>query len=43
MTIREKAPDYRAPSGWNALLPRRIAKEEIPRERRFRNIVVGAG
>lgn len=43
MTIREKAPGYKAASGWNALLPRRAAKEQVPRDRRFRNLVVGAG
>lgn len=38
-----KAPAYKAASGWNALLPARIAREQVPRDRRFRNIVVGAG
>ncbi|HEV7258673.1 MAG TPA: FAD-dependent oxidoreductase [Bosea sp. (in: a-proteobacteria)] len=43
MTTGEKAPAYRAPSGWNALLPKRVAREQMPSERRFRNIVIGAG
>jgi len=43
MTITTKAPAYKAPSGWNALLPRRIPREGEPRDRRFRNIIVGAG
>ncbi|MGL4291028.1 MAG: NAD(P)/FAD-dependent oxidoreductase [Phreatobacter sp.] len=37
------SPSYKSPSGWNALLPRRIAKEEMPATRRFRTIIVGAG
>ncbi|QEL27158.1 FAD-binding oxidoreductase (plasmid) [Bosea sp. F3-2] len=43
MTTTTKAPNYKAPSGWNALLPRRIARQQVPRDRRFRNVVVGAG
>lgn len=43
MMIRENAPAYAAPSGWNALLPKRMAKERVPSERRFRSVVVGAG
>ncbi len=43
MTIREKAPAYAAPSGWNALLPKRIAREHVSSERRFRSVIVGAG
>lgn len=43
MAIRETAPAYKTPSGWNALLPRRVAREQVPKDRRFRNVVVGAG
>ncbi|XIA67510.1 NAD(P)/FAD-dependent oxidoreductase [Bradyrhizobium sp. TZ2] len=37
------APRYAAPCGWNALLPRRVAREQLPKERRYYAIVVGAG
>jgi len=43
MTIRDNAPAYRGASGWNALLPRRVPREQLPRDRRFRNVIVGAG
>ncbi|MCZ0733452.1 NAD(P)/FAD-dependent oxidoreductase [Phreatobacter sp. AB_2022a] len=43
MTNHETAPAYKARSGWNALLPERVPREEVPRQRRFRTIVVGAG
>lgn len=39
----EMAPRYTAQSGWNALLPRRISNEQLPTERRYDAIVVGAG
>ena len=41
--MRETAPRYKSRSGWNALLPERIPRDEVPQERRFRNVVVGAG
>lgn len=41
--MRETAPRYRSRSGWNALLLERIPRDEAPQERRFRNVVVGAG
>lgn len=37
------APLYKSRSGWNALLPQRIAREDVPATRRFRTIIVGAG
>ncbi len=37
------APAYQTRSGWNALLPQRIAREQLPASRRFRSIIVGAG
>ncbi|MDX3805443.1 NAD(P)/FAD-dependent oxidoreductase [Bosea thiooxidans] len=43
MRFREKAPAYAAPSGWNVLLPKRMARERVPSGRRFRSVVVGAG
>ncbi|WP_426420665.1 NAD(P)/FAD-dependent oxidoreductase [Bradyrhizobium genosp. A] len=36
-------PRYGAGSGWNALLPRRAPHEQLPKERRYDAIVVGAG
>jgi glycine/D-amino acid oxidase-like deaminating enzyme len=39
----QMAPKYRSGSGWNALLPPRVAQTVLPKTRRFRNIVVGAG
>ncbi|CAN7673599.1 NAD(P)/FAD-dependent oxidoreductase [Bosea sp. LjRoot237] len=39
----EVAPAYKSRSGWNALLPQRIAKNQAPKDRRFRTVVVGAG
>ncbi|WP_170984355.1 NAD(P)/FAD-dependent oxidoreductase [Rhodoligotrophos defluvii] len=39
----KNAPVYKSRSGWNALLPERRPKTELPSERRFRSIVVGAG
>lgn len=37
------APVYKSKSGWNALLPERRPRTELPPGRRFRNIVIGAG
>lgn len=37
------SPVYKSPSGWNALLPQRIARDTEPSNRRFRTIIVGAG
>lgn len=37
------SPSYKSRSGWNALLPQRIAREDVPATRRFRTIIVGAG
>ncbi len=37
------APAYNSRSGWNALLPERRAKSDLPSDRRFRFIIVGAG
>ncbi|MBB6014736.1 glycine/D-amino acid oxidase-like deaminating enzyme [Aquamicrobium lusatiense] len=37
------APAYNSGSGWNALLPPRIARTEAPAERGFPAIVIGAG
>jgi glycine/D-amino acid oxidase-like deaminating enzyme len=37
------APSYKSASGWNALLPRRVARERLPEGRRFSTIIVGAG
>ena len=37
------APAYRSRSGWNALLPPRIAREQLPTVRRFRTVIIGAG
>lgn len=41
--MREQAPRYKSRSGWNALLPERVPRESVPNERRFGNIVIGAG
>jgi glycine/D-amino acid oxidase-like deaminating enzyme len=43
MRSLEVAPAYKSRSGWNALLPQRIAKKQVPKDRRFRTVVVGAG
>lgn len=43
MKTRAVAPAYKSRSGWNALLPQRIARERVPADRRFRTIIVGAG
>jgi glycine/D-amino acid oxidase-like deaminating enzyme len=43
MRSPEVAPSYKSRSGWNALLPQRTAKEQVPTSRRFRTVVVGAG
>ncbi|EUB99853.1 FAD dependent oxidoreductase [Rhizobium sp. CF080] len=37
------APAYNSRSGWNAFLPTRQPKTDLPSGRRFRTIVVGAG
>ncbi|MGX1350531.1 glycine/D-amino acid oxidase-like deaminating enzyme [Bradyrhizobium elkanii] len=37
------APQYKARSGWNALLPHRAPCEQLPKEKRYHAIVVGAG
>lgn len=39
----KSAPCYKSPSGWNALLPPRAAADGLPKDRRFRSVVVGAG
>lgn len=43
MTDSKTAPRYTVGSGWNALLPRRVPHEQLPKERRYHAIVVGAG
>lgn len=43
MKSLDVAPAYKTRSGWNALLPQRSAKEQVPTERRFRTVIVGAG
>lgn len=43
MEASKAAPHYAEPCGWNALLPRRIPHERLPREKRYCAIVVGAG
>jgi len=43
MKNKEFAPTYRSLSGWNSLLPPRLPKVDLPRERRFRSIIVGGG
>lgn len=37
------APRYTARSGWNALLPQRAPRDQLPSGRRYSAIVVGAG
>ncbi|RWI66743.1 FAD-binding oxidoreductase [Mesorhizobium sp.] len=37
------APRYAAQSGWNALLPQRVPHEQLPKQRRYYAIVIGAG
>lgn len=37
------APDYRSRSGWNALLPARAPKTDLPEGRDFDALVIGAG
>jgi glycine/D-amino acid oxidase-like deaminating enzyme len=39
----KSAPFYKSKSGWNALLPERRPKIDLPSERRFSNVVIGAG
>lgn len=36
-------PTYFSPSGWNALLPARHARNEPPAKKRFKTIVIGGG
>lgn len=36
-------PIYLSPSGWNAILPLREARTQLPQTRRFKTIVIGAG
>lgn len=43
MISSKTAPQYSARSGWNALLPPRMPRNQAPAERRFYAIVVGAG
>lgn len=37
------APRYAVRCGWNALLPKRVPREQLPKERRYHAIIVGAG
>lgn len=39
----QMAPKYKSRSGWDALLPPRVTKTDLPTSRRYRSIVVGAG
>ncbi|QOZ66662.1 NAD(P)/FAD-dependent oxidoreductase [Bradyrhizobium arachidis] len=43
MTDLKTAPRYTVGAGWNALLPRRVPNEQLPKERRYHAIVVGGG
>lgn len=43
MMTSKTAPRYAVRCGWNALLPPRVPREELPKERRYYAIVVGAG
>ncbi|SFV17456.1 hypothetical protein SAMN05192541_12883, partial [Bradyrhizobium arachidis] len=43
MADLKNAPRYTVGSGWNALLPRRVPNEQLPKERRYHAIVVGGG
>lgn len=41
--MRQASPAYLSRSGWNAFLPLRIPREQVPPERRWPSIVIGAG
>lgn len=43
MKSSRTAPRYEARSGWNALLPERLRHDQLPKERRYDSLVVGAG
>ncbi len=43
MSKQPTFPSYQAGSGWNTLLPKRLAKTQAPKERHFDAIVIGAG
>lgn len=43
MTAPKTAPRYAVRCGWNALLPQRMPRDELPKEKRYHAIVVGAG
>lgn len=43
MSHSNSTPRYMVGSGWNALLSRRVPREQLPKERRCHAIVVGAG
>lgn len=43
MGSNKNVPRHSSTSGWNALLPPRIPREQLPRENRFYAIVIGAG
>src|SRR5688500_7784012 len=41
--MRQTFPQYQTRSGWNALLPPREIRDQIPASRSFASVVVGAG